>query len=384
MFTAVRTLALLVLLGTLLSIAGAQSPEFERLASIDLGKVRLKPADLAPLDGYELRLLRGAIFGRHGRTFKDWDTQSWLEEQGWYKPNPKFSNRQLNPVENANLDLVRGEEARKRGHVSPGDMRFWRDRELSKKDLEDAVQMIDVWIMRNEIEAIHGKRFPDQPALQRYFEERYWYRPSAKYDPQKLGPIERKNLEFLNRIEMEAKAAKMSPWDVQAYQDRPLPASSLRTMSLYELRLARNLIYAMRGHRFQNDFFFWVFDSFEWYQPLPKGRVAPMTRRDHLNVAAILRVEDEKRHALSTKRVTREDLRGLFAEDLRRLAAEIEARRGKTFTDRGLKSYFAGMTWYKPDPKYRPSLLTKIERENLAFIQKAQKETAVQFDLEEG
>ena len=37
-----------------------------------------------------------------------------------------------------------------------------------------------------EVEAIHGKRFEDEPWLQKYFEERYWYFPSDKYDAKKL------------------------------------------------------------------------------------------------------------------------------------------------------------------------------------------------------
>ncbi len=32
-----------------------------------------------------------------------------------------------------------------------------------------------------EVEAVHGKRFDDEPWLQKYFEERYWYHSKANY-----------------------------------------------------------------------------------------------------------------------------------------------------------------------------------------------------------
>ncbi len=124
---------------------------------------------------------RIVIFGKHGRIFTDVDTQKFLEASKWYKANPKFSNSMLNPIERKNLDIVRGIEAELHDHVMPGDLRFWQDRDVPK-DQPWQSSVVDLHVMRAEIEAIHGKRFDDEPWLQKYLEDRYWYEPAATYD----------------------------------------------------------------------------------------------------------------------------------------------------------------------------------------------------------
>ena len=41
-------------------------------------------------------------------------------------------------------------------------------------------------MLRSEVEAIHGKRF-NEPWLQQYFDERYWYKASDNYDPKEAN-----------------------------------------------------------------------------------------------------------------------------------------------------------------------------------------------------
>jgi len=59
----------------------------------------------------ELALLRGIVFGKRGREFKERSIQNFLETQAWYKPNPKFTNALLTKMERDNLDLIRLAEA---------------------------------------------------------------------------------------------------------------------------------------------------------------------------------------------------------------------------------------------------------------------------------
>ena len=73
----------------------------------------------------DLKLMRGIVFGRHGRIFKDAEIRTYLEAQDWYKPNPDFQNSMLKATENRNLDLIRVAEASKHATVQPGDMRYW-------------------------------------------------------------------------------------------------------------------------------------------------------------------------------------------------------------------------------------------------------------------
>jgi hypothetical protein len=59
----------------------------------------------------DFALLRGVVFGKHGRIFKERSIQDYLEKQAWYKPDRNFANRVLTPTERMNLDLIRITEA---------------------------------------------------------------------------------------------------------------------------------------------------------------------------------------------------------------------------------------------------------------------------------
>ena len=143
-----------------------------------------------------MQLLRGIIFGKHGRVFKDLAIKAYLTERPWYHANPDFNNSQLNAIERQNLDLIRDAEAGKHAFVQPGDMRYWRSRSLPRRKLGEH-SSAEWLVLRSEVEAIHGKRFDDQPWLQQYFEERYWYKSSDRYDSKQLTELERKNLQII-------------------------------------------------------------------------------------------------------------------------------------------------------------------------------------------
>src|SRR5678816_316573 len=83
------------------------------LKDLDFSKTSLKQTQIQKLEMYDLKLLRGIIFGRHGRVFKDSEIKGYLEEQPWYKANPDFKNSMLNDMERRNLDLIRIAEAAK-------------------------------------------------------------------------------------------------------------------------------------------------------------------------------------------------------------------------------------------------------------------------------
>src|SRR5438034_2617697 len=98
----------------------------------DFAKARLTKAKIANLkeddNADDFALLRGVVFGKHGRIFKERSIQEYLEKQPWYKPSKTFSNTVLTPLERANLDLIRTTEAEKHTAVEPGDMRIWKNR----------------------------------------------------------------------------------------------------------------------------------------------------------------------------------------------------------------------------------------------------------------
>src|SRR5436305_828679 len=83
-------LAIVLLASTL---CAAQDDEaFKKLFATDFSKQSLAREQLKDLDLSDLKLLRGVVFGRHGRVFRDRDIQGYLKDQEWYKPDPNFTN----------------------------------------------------------------------------------------------------------------------------------------------------------------------------------------------------------------------------------------------------------------------------------------------------
>ena len=67
---------------------------------------KLIDADLKDLDKAQLRLMRNAVYARHGRTFKSVDLQSLWECYTWYKKNPNYSDSLLTDIDKYNIELI--------------------------------------------------------------------------------------------------------------------------------------------------------------------------------------------------------------------------------------------------------------------------------------
>lgn len=80
--------------------------EFSKLDS------KLTEADLKDLDKAQLRLMRNAVYARHGRTFKSVDLQSLWECYTWYKKNPNYSDALLTDVDKYNIELIQKYESK--------------------------------------------------------------------------------------------------------------------------------------------------------------------------------------------------------------------------------------------------------------------------------
>src|SRR5882672_4948637 len=196
----------------------------------DFAKQTIKPSQFAGLPLDNLKILRGLVFGRHGRIFKDNDIKGYLENQSWYKPNPDFTNAMLNDIERRNLDLIRDAEASQHPAIQPGDMRFWRTRLITPKKWGQHSGA--EWnVLAAEIEAIHGKRFDETPWLQTYFDERYWYKAADHYDPKQLTDIERKNLLAITGAQKSQRRVALLPGDMEFFEDKALSEQMLRGLS---------------------------------------------------------------------------------------------------------------------------------------------------------
>jgi hypothetical protein len=360
----------------------AQDP-MDALKALDFSKTSLKQVQLQKLSPEDLKLLRGIVFGRHGRVFKDNDIKVYLEEQSWYKPNPDFKNAMLNDVERRNLDLIRIAEAAKHDTVQPGDMRYWRDRQIPARKL--GKHSSSEWkVLLAEVEAIHGKRFDDEPWLQQYFEERYWYFASDKYDAKKLTAIERKNLEMLSGAQKKQRKVALLPGDMQFFENKAISEQMLHGLSLHELRLLRNEVYARHGRMFRAEWLQQYFFFQPWYTPDENFKDEELSGNDKLNVETIVKYENKIHQELSTNPITQALLDGLFIEDASQMRHEIYARHGKVFKEPWLQKYFSSFDWYKADPNFTDSALTEVEKKNIATIAAYEKRAVTAMSTIEG
>ena len=355
----------------------------DRWQKFDFATTTLKPADIAKVSLEDLKLMRGLVFGRHGRVFKDQDIRVYLEAQSWFKPNHDFKNSMLNAIENRNLDLIRDAEASKHATVQPGDMRYWRTRTLTAKKLgfHSGAEWL---VLRSEVEAIHGKRFESDPWLQSYFDERYWYKPVDRYDPGKLSAIEIKNLETISTAQKKSRKVALAPGDMELFEGRRISAAMLRGLSLYELRLIRNEIYARHGRIFQAPWLSQYFYNQPWYQPNESFKDEDLSGNDKLNVETIVAYENKIHDDLSRQTITRALLEGLFVEDASQMRQEIYARRGKVFKEPWLQKYFSSFAWYKPDPNFTDDSLSAVEKRNIATIAAYEKKAVSSLSVIEG
>ena len=355
----------------------------DSLKELDFSKTSIKQAQVQPLAMEDLKLLRGIIFGRHGRVFKDNDIKVYLEEQAWYKPNPDFKNSLLNNTERQNLDVIRIAEASKHETIQPGDMRYWRDRQITARKL--GKHSGAEWkVLLAEVEAIHGKRFDDDPWLQQYFDERYWYFADAKYDAKKLTTVERKNLDILGSAQKKQRNVALLPGDMEFFENKLISERMLTGLSLHELRLLRNEIYARHGRMFRAEWLQQYFFFQPWYNLDENFKDEELSGNDKSNVETIVKYENKIHEGLSSKPITRALLEGLFLEDASQMRQEIYARHGKVFKEPWLQKYFSSFAWYTADPNFNEEALSEVEKKNIATIAAYEKRAVTAMSTIEG
>jgi hypothetical protein len=357
---------------------------FER---IDFSKTRLTRAKLRTLKTVDevddFALLRGVVFGKRGRIFKERSIQEYLEKQSWYRPNRNFGNRMLTAMERTNLDLIRITEAEKHPFIEPGDMRIWKARLITDDNLRD-YSPAELTILIAEVEAIHGRTFPTEEWLQKYFDERYWYKRNAAYDAAALTDIERKNIGRLIEEKEKGRKTAISIGDTDNFQNAALTEDKLAGLSLLELRILREEFYARHGKKFDAPGIRQYFDWRDWYKPAKNQAAIKLNKIEQQNVDLLAAYEARIREKLATEAIADGTLGDMFAEDLRVLRNEIYARHGRVFKDKELQKYFDSQGWYKANPEFTDDQLNEIEAANLAKIKEAEESATSKFSEAEG
>jgi hypothetical protein len=194
----------------------------------------------------ELTILRNTIFARYG-----WDgyRKPWLRDyfhaQPWFKPNPKFSYSLLSDIDRKNAHLV-----------------ATREQTLSQTELDD---------MREKLMHKNGKRVS---LAQLSSDEKI-----------ELGLISRALGEFALDDDARGKT--------EASLERLLKVDEVRQLSLRDLRLVRNTIYARRGRRFKSEILQDHFAGMKWYAPRDDYSDKLLSANDQRNIALIKSVENE-------------------------------------------------------------------------------------------
>ncbi len=348
-----------------------------KLTKVQLGKLMIdETAD-------DFALLRGVVFGKRGRIFKERSIQDYLEKQAWYKPNKNFRNAALSPMERTNLDIIRLTEAAKHTFIEPGDMRVWEKKLITDDNLRSYTGA-ELRILIAEIEAIHGKTFPNEEWLQKYFDERYWYKRDPAYSASVLTDIDRKNIEKLIAEKDKGRNTAIAIGDMDHFQTVLITEDQLAGLTMLELRIIREEFWARHGKKFDAPGIQQYFDWRDWYKPAKNQKLVKLNKIEEQNAAIIEAYEAKLRERLSTDALAEDTLGELFTEDLRVLRNEIYARRGRVFKDPKLQEYFAAQAWYTPNPDFKDEMLSEVESENLKKIKSAEEVAISKFVLVEG
>ena len=356
------------------------TPPSEAIApydTFDFAHKRVDSTAIYALSLTDARIVRGIVFGRHGRPFDDdADIKKYLEGRPWYKRDSAFTNAKLNDTERDNLDIIRGAEAAHHQFIEPGDLRFVGNKVVTRAMVGQHTPA--EWRqLTTELGAIHGQTWDDFPdeeeadsstSIQYYYDHRYWYKRSADKKPTPLTPAERALDDTITLAYMLFNGDHAMPGGMRFFQTRQITRKQLDGHSLYYLRLMRNEFFALHGHKFETP---WLRDYFKDYQYRAEGVTTaetPLTDIEKSNVALIQQVENEKHDALVNQLLEQRDLFGLEPEDARLLRNEIYARHGRPFKDPVLRSYFVSQAWYKPNPRFSDDSLTALEKENVATI----------------
>jgi len=269
----------------------------------DAGGRRVVKCDGGLLDGkslLELSILRNTIYARYG-----WDgyrkpwLKSWFASQPWFKPNPRFSYRLLSDTDKKNAHFIATKE-----------------QEFTSEELVK---------MRATIFARHGKIFDDKPewALKNgkkvrsctqpknvsddfkgaydegsrgfdcEFAKADWYKPNPKFTEAELTPDDKIELGLLARAMGEFGLDDDKRGKTESSLDRLLKPDEVRQLSLRDLRLLRNTIYAKRGRPFKSEILRDHFGGMKWYKVDDAYSDKLLSANDVRNIQLIKSVENE-------------------------------------------------------------------------------------------
>ncbi|HEX2570083.1 MAG TPA: YARHG domain-containing protein [Polyangia bacterium] len=251
----------------------------------------------------ELSILRNTIYARYG-----WDgyRKPWLRDyfhaQPWFKPNPKFTYKVLSDADKKNAHFIAVREqslterqlGARRDEILARHGKVWNDKpEWHLKNGKTVRACSEPKGVVDEEKGAYEGELEAGGGRDCRFAKETWYKPDPHFTEAALTPDEKIELGLIARslgeFALDAEQREKS----EASLDRLLKPEELRQLSLRDLRLLRNTIYARRGRPFKSQILQEHFSGLSWYKLDPGYTDKLLTATDQRNISLIRSVENE-------------------------------------------------------------------------------------------
>ena len=265
----------------------------------DRARVVCKGGELDGMSLRELSIMRNTIYARYG-----WDgyRKPWLRNyfhsQPWFKANPKFSYKLLSEADRKNAHFI---AAREQGFTD-FELREMRDEVFARRG--KVWNDKPAWKLNGKIEracnkpkgaistAVEGAESSDY-ARDCKFARQKWYKPNPAFTDAQLTVDDKVELGLIDRGLGSFALDDETRGKQEEGLDRILPVEKLRQLSLRDLRLLRNTIYAHHGRPFKSEILRDHFSGMSWYKVDPAYSDKLLSANDVRNIALIKSVENE-------------------------------------------------------------------------------------------
>lgn len=221
-----------------------------------------------------------------------------------------------------------GDKAKNAGQGDAPTAQYYFDRKLKKNELKDR-SLRDLSLMRNTIFARGGNTFR-KVWLNAYFSAQPWYAPRKKLDKSKITDLDWDNVKIIAEVERsftkKQLKARKSTLLAEIGDGEPSDQQEVE-LKLLSRRLGK------------------------WIGKKTKKKLSPLEDPSRLDeILELSELEDMSR------------------KDLRLVRNTIYARHGYQFKSFILEEYFMFMDWYKPNPKFKEKMLSKVDWKNIKLI----------------
>ena len=248
----------------------------------------------------ELSILRNTIYARYG-----WDgyRKPWLRDyfhaQPWFKANPRFTYKVLSDADRKNAHFI----ASKEQSLTSTELEGMRDEIFARHG--------KVWADKQEYRLKNGKTVKackppkgvvdedkdmeadDFSSHDCRFAKQKWYAPNPKFSPAELTTGDKIELGLLSRAMGEFALDNEQREKTESTLERILKPEELSQLSLRDLRLLRNTIYARKGRPFKSQILRDHFEGMDWYKVNTGYSDKVLSANDTRNITLIKSVENE-------------------------------------------------------------------------------------------